>query len=135
MRTLFALAFLLTGISAANAQSSAALRAYSLRLDEGAKTATATAGAATLSKSSGIVTSEALTTAAGASYVLTVTDTQVAAADMVFVSVALGTSTTGVPVVTTARANAGALVITVRNIDAAAAFNGTIRVSFMVLKN
>ena len=43
-------------------------------LDTGTKTATATAGAATLNKMSGTVTSESLTTAAGATYTLTVTD-------------------------------------------------------------
>jgi hypothetical protein len=71
-----------------------------LGLDKGTKTAAATAGAATLSKTAGKVTSEALTTAAAAAYTLTITNTKVAAADQCFASVAYGTSTTGVPAVT-----------------------------------
>lgn len=125
----------LGGLLPAHAQlAPAPTRAYRLRLDEGVKTAVAVAGAATLNKSSGTVTSEALVTATGGVYTLTVTNNTVAAADLVFASVAAGTSTTGVPVVATSKANAGGFVVTVRNADAAP-FNGTIKVSFMVLKN
>ena len=101
-------------------------------LDNG--TATATAGAATLAKSTGVITSESLTTAAGATYTLTVTDTQIAASDVVFASVKLGTATTGMPVVTTVTPAAGSLVIIVQNIHASAAFNGTIVISFSAIK-
>lgn len=107
----------------------------SLRLDTGTKTAAATAGAATLSKSAGVITSEALTTAAGASYTLTLTNAEIAAADQVFASVAFGTASTGVPVVTRITPAAGSVVIVVRNIDESAALNGTIKVAFAVLKN
>lgn len=57
-----------------------ALSVYGLRVDDGTKTATATAGAATLNKAAGKVTTEALTTAAGANYTLTITNSTVAAA-------------------------------------------------------
>lgn len=106
-----------------------------LRLDSGTKTATATAGAATLSKTSGKITTEALTTAAGATYTLTITNTKVAAADIAFASVAFGTSTTGTPTISRVTPGAGSLVIVVRNADASAALNGSITVSFAVLKN
>lgn len=106
----------------------------SLQLDTGTKTAAATAGAATLSKDSGKITSEALTTAAGATYTLTLTNTAIAAADMVFASVALGTATTGMPVITRVTPAAGSVVIIVQNIHASAALNGTIVISFMVAK-
>lgn len=106
----------------------------SFQLDTGTKTATATAGAATLAKDSGKITSEALTTAAGATYTLTLTNTAIAAADMVFASVALGTATTGMPVVTRVTPAAGSVVIIVQNIHASAALNGTIVISFMVAK-
>lgn len=95
-------------------------------------TATAAAGAATLNKMAGVVTSEALTTAAAAEYTLTLTNSAVAAADMVFASVALGTATTGTPVVTTVAPAAGSVVIKVKNDHATAAFNGTIKIAFMV---
>lgn len=111
------------------------LRVYGLRLDDGTKTASATAGAATLNKSSGVITTESLSTAAGASYTLTITNSQVAAADQPFASVWLGTATTGTPVVTITKPLAGSLLVTVKNIDASAAFNGTLKIAFGVLKN
>lgn len=96
-------------------------------------TATATAGAATLNKMAGVITSEALTTAAGATYVLTLTNSVIAAADMVFASVD-DNGSTGTPAITTVALAAGSVVITVQNIHATVAFNAAIKISFMVLK-
>lgn len=93
-------------------------------------TATASSGAATLNNRWGVVTSESLATAAGATYTLTVTDSQIAATDMVFASVAYGTSTTGSPAIMRVTPAAGSLVIVIQNIHASAALNGTIVVSF-----
>ena len=106
-----------------------------LHLDTGTKTATASSGAATLNKMAGVVTSEALTTAAGAEYTLTLTDSDIAAADQVFASVSNGTSTAGTPAIATVTPSAGQAVIVVQNIHATAAFNGTIKIAFAVLKN
>ncbi|MDB5733346.1 MAG: hypothetical protein JWQ03_3241 [Variovorax sp.] len=117
------------------AQQQATQRQLTFALDSGTKTAAATAGAATLNKSAGVITSEALTTAAGATYTLTLTDSAIAAADQVFASVALGTATTGMPVITTVKPAAGSVVIILQNIHASAALNGTVKVSFAVLKN
>lgn len=133
-RILFAFAALVALSGAASAQR-APERPATLALGSGTKTATATAGAATLNKSAGVITSEALTTAAAATYTLTLTNSTVAAADQVFASVAFGTSTTGAPVITRVTPGAGSVVIIVRNIDASAALNGTIKVSYFVLKN
>lgn len=108
---------------------------YGIQLDTGTKTAAATAGAATLNKAAGVITSEALTTAAGATYTLTLTDSAIAAADQVFASVAMGTSTTGLPAITTVTPAAGSVVIVVRNAHASAALNGTIKIAFHGLKN
>lgn len=108
---------------------------YGLQLDTGTKTATATAGAATLNKASGKVTTEALTTAAGTTYTLTVTNSTVTAADLVFASVANGTNSAGVPSISRVTPGAGSVAITVRNSDAAATFNGTLVVSFISVKN
>lgn len=104
----------------------------SFSLDNG--TASATAGAATLSKVVGKVTSEALTTAAGADYTLTLTNTKIAAADLVFVSVANGTNTTEGLAVNRVQPAAGSCVIKIRNTHASAALNGTIVVSYFVVK-
>lgn len=109
-----------------------------LSIDDGTKTATATGtggtGTATLSKLSGKVTTGALTTAAAATHVLTLTNTKIAAADQVYVSVGKGTATTGIPTVADVTPAAGSVVITIQNIAAAAAINGTLVVSFLVIK-
>ncbi len=101
-------------------------------LDNG--TATATSGAATLSKAAGVVTSESLTTAALGYYTLTITNTVVAATDLVFASVSNGTNTGGTPAVTTVTPASGSVVVVVENTAAATAFNGTIKVAFWVVK-
>lgn len=106
----------------------------SMALGKGTKTATGAAGAATLNKPSGKITTEALTTAAGATYTLTLTNSEIAAADIVQVSVALGTATTGTPTITTVKPAAGSVVIIVQNIHASAALNGTLVFAFQVLK-
>lgn len=98
------------------------------------KTATATAGAATLNMPAGKITSEALTTAAAATYTLTITNSAIDAADTVLASVALGTATTGLPHICTVTPAAGSVVIIVRNAHASAALNGTIVVSFVTVK-
>lgn len=102
--------------------------------DEGTKTASATAGAATLSKTQGKVTSEAITTAAGSDYVLTLTNTKIAAADIVLVSVANGTNTTEGLAVNRVQPANGSCVIRIRNTHASSALNGTIVISFFVIK-
>jgi hypothetical protein len=106
-----------------------------LHVDSGNKTATAVAGAATLNKTAGVVTSESLTTAVGAIYTLTLTDTAIASTDQVMATVQPGTSTTGTPSITTVDPAAGQLVIKVKNIDSTNAFNGTLLISFVAFKN
>ncbi len=97
----------------------------------GSGTATATAGAATLNNRFGRVTSEALTTAQNGVYTLTITNSAVAADDIVMASVANGTNTQGTPTVTRVQPAAGSLVILISNLHASAqALNGTIVVSF-----
>lgn len=102
--------------------------------DYGTVTATATAGAATLNKHYGKITSEALTTAAAAAYTLTLTNSTIAATDIVFASVANGTNTAGIPLVGAVKPAAGSVVIVIENQHATAAFNGTVVISFEVRK-
>jgi hypothetical protein len=97
-------------------------------------TATATAGAATLNAGRGKITTEALTTAAAASYTLTLTNSAIAAADIVLVSVANGTNTQGITVVQSVTPAAGSVVILINNQHAAQALNGTLVISFVVVK-
>lgn len=96
-------------------------------------TATATAGAATLNTQLGVVTSEALTTAAGATYTLTLTNTKIATTSRLFVSTGYGTSTTGSPAVMRVQPAAGSATIVIQNIHATVALNGTITIAFLVL--
>ena len=97
--------------------------------------AAATAGAATLAARQGKITSEALTTAQNLFYTLTITNTAVAAADIVMASLANGTNTAGTPVITSVTPGAGSIVIVVQNMHATAvALNGTLVISFQVLK-
>jgi hypothetical protein len=106
-----------------------------LHLDNGTKTATATAGAATLNKNAGTITTESLTTAAAATYTLTITNSTILATDQVMASVQFGTSTTGQPDIYTVTPAAGSLVIVVGNSAASAAFNGTLKISFVRFAN
>jgi len=117
---------LLTGTATANVGS--------LQVGTGTRTATATTGAATLNTASGIVTSESISTAAGANYTLTITNSAIAATDIVLASVQFGTATTGTPEVTNVTPAAGSLVIIIKNTHASAAFNGTIKVAFVQFK-
>lgn len=94
------------------------------------KTTTSTSGAATLNKSSGIITTEALATAAGADFTLTITDAKVLVSDIVFVNVANGSNTGGAPTVSTVTPSAGSLVVKIHN-SGASAFNGTLKVGFL----
>lgn len=98
-------------------------------------TGAATAGAATVNALQGKVTSESLTTAQNAIYTLTLTNDQIAAGDIVLASVANGTNTQGTPMIGRIQPAAGSVVIQVINKHASAeALNGTVVVSFVVLK-
>lgn len=100
-----------------------------------AGTATASAGAATLNGVSGKITTEALTTAQNAFYTLTLTNSSIAAADGLIVTVGNGTNTQGTPMVATATPGAGTATILIQNKHASAqALNGTLIISFLVLK-
>lgn len=96
------------------------------------KTATGSAGAATLNAPSGVVTTESLTTAAAATFTETITNDHIAATDVCFASVT--TAGTGAPAIVKTTPAAGSLVITVQNISAATAFNNTLKIAFACFK-
>lgn len=93
---------------------------------------TGASNAATLNQSSGVVTTESVSTAAGATYTETLTNAFIAAADLVFVSVT--TTGTGTPAVTKVTPAAGSVVIIIQNIHASAAFSAALKLSFFVVK-
>ena len=100
-------------------------------LDSG--TVTAASGAATLNYPSGVVTSESLTTAAAAEYTLTLTNSLITADSIIVASAGLGSSTDGTPGIGGVTPAVGSVVITVTNLHAADAFNGTIKIAFAIL--
>lgn len=105
-------------------------------LGQGVKTASATSGAATLNQPSGIITSEALTTAAAgaATYTLTITNSQILATDLIQVTLGFGTNTTGTPVLVSVTAAAGSIVCKVMNAHPSAALNGTLTFTYVIWK-
>lgn len=105
-----------------------------LSLGEGTKTASATSGAATLNQPSGVITSEALTTAAAATYTLTLTNSKVAATDIVQVTLANGTNSAGAPSLITSTITDSTVTIIVKNVHASAALNGTLVFYFNLIK-
>jgi len=98
-------------------------------LDKGAS---ATVGfAVTISKNAGVITTEALTTAGGASQAITLTNTLIGASSVILCQVQGGTNTTQ-NITLVAVPGIGSAVITIYNNTAATALNGTIIFSFVV---
>lgn len=95
--------------------------------------ATATSGAATGNAHIVKVTSENLSTAAGGTYTLTLTNSLVTPESLVFANAYLGTSTQGTPQVVGANPGSGQVVVSVKNIHATQAFNGNIKIDVLVV--
>jgi hypothetical protein len=98
-------------------------------------TGTTSSSAVTVSDLIGKITTEALTTAQDSKETITWTNTLVAAADLVFVTLANGTNTQGTPVIQTVTPAAGSVTVVIANKHATAqSLNGTLKLSFMVVK-
>lgn len=95
-------------------------------------TATSTAAAATINAAAGVITTESLTTAAAAVYTFTLTNSFIAAGDIVLAMVS--TTGTGTPVVAEITPAAGSAVIVIQNIHASAALNAVLKIGFVVIK-
>lgn len=96
-------------------------------------TAVSTVAAATVNTQIGTITTEALNTAAAASYTFTLTNSLIKVGSVLLVTVAKGTATTGELSVHFVTPAAGSAVIILRNNAAAAAVNGTIIIGYAVL--
>lgn len=101
-------------------------------IDVSSGSATSTAGAATINNQTGVITTESLSTAAGATYTMTLTNSLIKATSIVNVSVGKGSATTGSPVVTWVTPAAGSCVIIIQNVHASAALNGTVMICYNV---
>lgn len=93
------------------------------------KTATASAGAVTLNSGYGLITSEALTTAAAAVYTLTWTNAAVTTASIPLCTVGNRTNTVVAPALNSVTTAAGSVVIVVRNTHASAALDGSVNIA------
>lgn len=94
-------------------------------------TQTSTANAATSSTFMGRIVTEAVTTAAGANYTMTLTNTICTATSNVQAAVYSGTNTVPGPIIFSITPAAGSCVILVRN-NGTAALNGTLVIVWMV---
>lgn len=94
---------------------------------------TAAAGAVTINDYSGTVTTASLTTAAGAIYTLTLTNSTIDANSMVFASIRSGTNTTAPVLLTEVQPGAGTCDILILNGHGGNALNGTLLIDFMVI--
>ena len=100
-------------------------------LDVATGTATSTAAAATINAQTGLITTEALTTAAAATYVMTLTNSVITANSIVNVTVGKGTATGAGLVPLTVTPSAGSCVMVLQN-TAGSAVNGTVKIGFTV---
>lgn len=103
--------------------------------DSGTATATGTgsSGSATVNKMAGKVTTTSMTTGPVNSYSLTISNSTVASGDIVL-AVLNAINTNGIPMVIKAEAGSGSISITIFNADTVSSFNGTVVVSFLVIK-
>ena len=103
----------------------------SVLMDRG--TATSTAGAATINHQAGVVTTEALTTAAASAYAFTLTNNRILASSIVLVMLMGGTNTTR-GIECRAIPSAGSAAISLYNNNVAGtALNGTLIFGFVVI--
>lgn len=94
---------------------------------------TEAANAVTASGTSGVITTSALTTAGGASYAITWTNTFMAAASIIQLSVMGGTNNATENYSLKATAGVGTSTLTITNNTAATALNGTILIGYTVI--
>lgn len=95
-------------------------------------TATSTAAAATINAQAGVITTEALTTAAGATYLMTLTNSYINSGSIVNVSVGRGTATGAGLTPLAVTPGTGTCAILLKNPDGSAV-NGTMKIAFSVL--
>lgn len=103
-------------------------------IDGDTGTGTCSSNAVTISKMGGIVTTESLNTAGGASQAITITNTTVAAGDLILIGRQGGTNSNTQNYTINAVATTNTITATIYNNTAATALNGTIIFSFLVIK-
>jgi hypothetical protein len=107
--------------------------ALAFNLPFSAAQVTGAAGASTVNQDAGIVTTESISTVAGATYTETIACNAVTAFSLVFVSIANGSNSAGDPSLGTVTPGAGKVTITIVNRHSSNAFNGSLKITFLVL--
>lgn len=98
--------------------------------DEG--TGTTSSFAVTLNTQKGVITTEALTTAAGSTQNITLTNSKMTADTVMLVTLGAGTNTAGTPLLFITPGS-GSATITILNAHASAALNGTLKIHFVLV--
>ena len=93
---------------------------------------TESANAVTASGNAGVITTSALTTAGGATYAITWTNTKITATSVISLTIQGGTNTTQ-NITFKCVPGAGSAALTIYNLTAATALNGTILIGYSVL--
>jgi hypothetical protein len=93
---------------------------------------TEAANAVTANGTEGVITTSALTTAGGANYAITWTNSFIASTSTILLTIMGGTNTTNA-VMLKATAGSGSSTLTIYNLTAATALNGTILIGYMVI--
>lgn len=102
-------------------------------LNADTSTATASGGTATLNKMAGKVTTNSMATSPLNSFTLTILNSTVAATDIVLATIG-NFATTGIPVLINVTPSSGGITCSIFNADTITSFNGTVVVSFLVIK-
>jgi hypothetical protein len=124
-------------VSDASARSNLTPQTNGLGLVEGGGTVTQITSASTgvtLNKPCGQIVTVALTTAAGAETIFTVTNSFVTAKDVPVVSISTYAGA-GTPIVATKNTTTGAFDIVITNLHASAALDALLTLNFVVLKS
>jgi len=95
---------------------------------------TLSSNAGTLNRRCGIITSEALTTAAGVAVNFVLTNSEVAVGDAVLATRNGGTSNEGTPEMLNAVVTASTITFIIENRHASAALDGTLIIAYQVIK-
>lgn len=104
------------------------------RIKVGSGTGTCSTNAVTINRAAGVITTEALTTAAGGTYTCTLTSNKIAAGDMVF-GVVDANGSAGQPSLAsvTVTGGSGTAAFVIQNIHASAALDSAVKIYFLVV--
>lgn len=102
--------------------------------DKGTVSATGsgTSSSATLNTMAGVVTTPSMSSAAGATHVVTVSNSLVATTDIILAS--LTSASAGTPILQYITPGTGSFTITILNAHASVAFNNTAKAAYLVIK-